>query len=66
MADVTILLEHENRIVTVTANSLAQAKQKIGAAWPAMFDEGPRREAAAFEVIMTEIAESLEEKSCAS
>jgi hypothetical protein len=59
MGDVVILVKHEGRAVTVTAISLEQAKQKIGAIWASLFDEGPPREAAAFEVIMTEIAESL-------
>lgn len=61
MANVTILMEHENHIVTVTAVSLAQARQRIGAAWADLFEAGPRREAAVFEVIMTEVAESLGE-----
>lgn len=66
MGDVTILLEHENRLVTITAMSLAQAKQKVGAAWPTLFEGGPEREVAAFEVIMTEIAENFEVERNAS
>ena len=62
-ADVTILLTHDGRSVTVTANSYAQARSRVGAAWVQLFPPGPESEAAALEVVMTEIVESL---PCAS
>lgn len=61
MPDVTILLEYDGRMVEVSADSLDQAKRKIGIAWPTLFAEGPQREAATFEVVMTEIADSYGE-----
>lgn len=63
MSDVTILLEHEGRMVELTVMSLAQARQKIGIVWPALFEEGAEREAAAFEVVMTEVADRLEART---
>lgn len=59
MSDVTILLEHDGQVIEVTAVSLDQARQKIGIAWPHLFPEGLQREIAAFEVVMTEIADGV-------
>jgi hypothetical protein len=56
--DVTILLACGDRTIEVTAMSLIQAKQRIAAAWTSLFEPGPEKEAAAFEVIMTEVAET--------
>ena len=58
MSDVTILLGCGNRTVQVTAISLAQAKLRIAAVWTDLFEVPEQKEAAAFEVIMTEIAET--------
>jgi hypothetical protein len=63
MSDVTIVLTYGERSVTVVAVSLAQARSRVGAVWPLLFPPGPESQAAALEVVMTEIAESL---SCAS
>jgi hypothetical protein len=63
MSDVTITLAGPHGTVTVGADSLAQARSRIGAAWPALFPPGPEAEAAALEVVMTEVAEGL---SCVS
>ena len=59
MSDVTITLATDHTVVTVTAMSLAQARSRIGAAWPRLFPFGPESQAAALEVVMTEIAEGL-------
>jgi hypothetical protein len=58
--DVTILMACGTRTAEVTAMSLSQAKQRIAAAWSGLFEPGREQEAAAFEVVMTELAESLE------
>ena len=58
MSDVTITLVTDHATVIVTAMSLAQARTRIGAAWPRLFPFGPESQAAALEVVMTEIAEN--------
>lgn len=57
--DVTIMLVYGDQAVEITAISLKQAKIRMSAAWSSLFPEGPQREAAAFEVAMTEVAETL-------
>ena len=59
MSDVSITLTHEGRTVTVSAMSLVQARSRIAVAWPQLFEPGPESEAAALEVVMTEVVESL-------
>ena len=60
MDGVTILIARGGETVELRANSLAQARDRIAAAWTSLFPAGPEREVAALEVIATLVVEGLE------